>query len=95
MLLSRGPFGRPGRGRDRVGPGVPADARDETEMPAVCGMTTPHRSGIEHALLYPVHDQQQNGHERQQQNSDNDHGVPLGRHSVRVLRTVLLMGSDK
>ncbi len=45
-------------------------------MPAVPGMAAPHRSGSEHPVLHAVHDQQQYGQKRQQQNSDKYHEIP-------------------
>jgi hypothetical protein len=64
-------------------------------MSAVPGMAAPHRSGSEQPVLQAVHDQQQNGQERQQQNSDKYHDVPSAGTGLRVLRTTPLMGAAR
>jgi hypothetical protein len=61
-------------------------------MPAVPGMTAPHRGRIEHTFLDAVHHQQQHCYERQQQNCDENHGAPSADTGERVLRSAPLMG---
>jgi hypothetical protein len=47
---------------------------------------------VEQAVLHAVHDHQHEGHERQQQNGDNNHDIPsTERLEVRVLAVARLM----
>jgi hypothetical protein len=58
-------------------------------------MAAPRRTGSEHPVLYAVHDQQQYGQERQQQNSDKYHDVPSADTGLRVFRTPPLMAAAR
>ncbi len=86
-------FTRFGRGRARAGSGAASATRDQAQMSAVPGMAAPRRTGSEYPVLHAVHDQQQHGQKRQQQNSDKYHDVPSADTGLRVLRTTPLMGA--
>ncbi|MGV9631382.1 hypothetical protein, partial [Streptomyces sp. NPDC003487] len=55
-----------------------APAAHQTQMAPSCGVPVPRGTGGEQPVLHPVHDQQKDGQQRQQQYGDPDHGSPLG-----------------